>query len=87
MWLVYLQAAQQGSARGQYLLGQCYEQGTGVARDQERALEFYQQAADQDHEKAKEALERLTAQPPAPPEQPAEKPPERKRFRWPFGRK
>jgi TPR repeat protein len=40
-------------------LGECYENGELVKADTEKAREFYNQAAEQGHKLAKEALERL----------------------------
>ena len=41
------EAAEQGKARAQYLLGQMIENGKGTAADQAGALEWYSKAADQ----------------------------------------
>ena len=37
-------------------LGDCYANGSGVAKDQAEALKWYHKAADQGYEKAKKAL-------------------------------
>jgi len=42
----YRQAAEQGSAEGEYNLGCCYEYGWGVAKCRHRALELYSRAAE-----------------------------------------
>ena len=90
---LYAEAAQRGSARGAYLLGGCYEQGLGVGKDLDKARELYRQAADKKHQKAQEALERLSAgeaAQPKPGPAPATGKPEQQRGRrgwWPFGRK
>ena len=49
-------AAEQGHAEAQYSLGQAYEFGWGVPRDEEQAALWYKKAADQGHEDAKDAL-------------------------------
>src|SRR6185312_363888 len=43
----YQQAAEQGDAQAQYNLGQCYRLGTGVEKDEQKAVEWYQKAAEQ----------------------------------------
>ena len=43
----YTLAANQGYAIAQYLLGCCYDAGNGVPRDASKALQLYQQAANQ----------------------------------------
>ena len=40
-------AADQGDADGQFRLGVCYENGTGVAKDKQEAVQWYTRAADQ----------------------------------------
>ena len=45
-------AATAGSPEAQFELAKLYEQGIGVAPDRKRALELYQQAADQDYANA-----------------------------------
>ncbi len=52
-------AAIKGSPGAQYRLGQCYEQGKGVAQDSTRALLWYQKAADQGLEEAKREASKL----------------------------
>ena len=39
-------AAEQGSVKGQFLMGVIYEHGRGVAEDPKKALEWYLRAAD-----------------------------------------
>ena len=78
-------AADKGSTRAMYLLGQCYEQGSGVKRDPEKARELYRQAADKGSQKAKEALGRMAAAK-APAPQKSEQKKDRKGW-WPFGKK
>ena len=51
--------AQQGSPDAQYELAYLYENGIGVAKDEAKALELYQQAADQGHPAAKTNLDDL----------------------------
>ena len=58
-WRTGEKSAEQENRQGMFLLGQCYEAGTGVARDLRRALELYRAAAAQGSEPAREALERL----------------------------
>ncbi len=48
--------AEEGQDEAQYLLGQIYEQGLGVAKDPEQAHKWYQLAADQEHETARQKL-------------------------------
>ena len=55
----YNHAAAQGQARGQYLLGWCYEHGKGVDASTEKAKELYEASARQNYKYAVEALERL----------------------------
>ena len=45
-------AADRGHARAEYNLAVCYERGTGVERDHERAVELLEAAAVQGHEQA-----------------------------------
>ena len=49
----------QGLPRAQYNLAWCYENGRGVPRDAEKALELYRAAAEQAYDGAAEAVERL----------------------------
>ncbi len=58
----YHKAVEQGLAEAQCNLGFMYEKGRGVPRNLEEARKWYQKAAAQGHERAKEALQRLTAQ-------------------------
>ena len=44
--------AQEGDPDAQYELAYLYENGLGVPKDETRALELYQQAADQGHPEA-----------------------------------
>jgi TPR repeat protein len=48
--------AQKGDPDAQYNLAYRYENGLGVAKDEAKALELYQQAADQGHTAAKALL-------------------------------
>ena len=43
----YRKAAEQGEATGQRLLGWCYANGTGVAKDEKEAVKWYRKAAEQ----------------------------------------
>ena len=58
----YQQAAESGYANAQYLLGGMYEEGRGVLRDLDRAIELYHLAAAQGWESAVHALQRLGVQ-------------------------
>ena len=40
-------AAEQGDTDAQNNLGTCYENGTGVEKDEQKAVEWYQKAAEQ----------------------------------------
>lgn len=48
--------AEQGDAEGQYKVGDCYFHGKGVKSDEEEAMKWYRQAAEQNHAKAQWAL-------------------------------
>lgn len=48
----YLKAAELGYAESQFMVGWCYENGTGVLKDIEKANEWYLEAANQDHANA-----------------------------------
>ena len=52
-------AANADLADAQALLARCYESGTGVARDEIKAVELYKKAADGGNAQAKLALEKL----------------------------
>src|SRR5437660_956777 len=45
-------AAEQGYANAQYNLGWCYDNGTGVEKDEQKAVEWYQKAAEQGYANA-----------------------------------
>ena len=45
MW--FAKAAQQGYARAQMLMGECFENGYGVEKDAAKALELYRAAHEQ----------------------------------------
>jgi uncharacterized protein len=51
-----LQAAGQGDAYAQDLLGRMYLLGTSIPQDRDKAIEWLQKAADQGYEPAKELL-------------------------------
>lgn len=57
--LWFKKAADNDVADAQYALGICYELGVGVEKNSEY-MKWYTRAALQGHEKAKEALKRLT---------------------------
>jgi TPR repeat protein len=52
--------AQAGDPDAQYSLAYLYENGIGVAKDEAKALELYQQAADQGHSAAQNNLNART---------------------------
>ncbi len=56
-------AADQGDAPGQYYLGIAYAIGEGVPRSDVEALKWLRMAAEQGDEKARRALQKLTAPP------------------------
>ena len=58
---LFRKAAELKNKDAQYWLGVCCENGQGVEIDLDQAQEWYQKAADQGHEKAKENLEKLKA--------------------------
>lgn len=45
----YIRAAKQGGAEEQYKLGQIYQKGQGVAKDEKEAAKWFRRAADQGH--------------------------------------
>ncbi len=52
-------AAQAGDSDAQYHLAYLYENGLGVTKDEAKALELYEQAANQGHPSAKDNLDTL----------------------------
>ena len=56
---LFRKAAELKNKDAQYWLGVCCENGQGVEIDLDQAQEWYQKAADQGHEKAKENLRKL----------------------------
>lgn len=52
--------AQEGDPDAQYELAYLYENGLGVPKNETRALELYQQAADQGHPAAQDNLEAMS---------------------------
>lgn len=56
----YLKAAEQGLADAQYHLGVIYEEGSGVPRDNEKAIKWHRAAAEQGHPEAQNKLEALS---------------------------
>ena len=52
----YIKAAEQGLADAQYNLGWCYRSGTGIDKDEQRAVEWYQKAAEQGNTVAQNTL-------------------------------
>jgi tetratricopeptide (TPR) repeat protein len=53
----FMQSAKQGNEISQFYVGECYRKGDGVEEDTEKAREWYQKAAENGQENAKEALE------------------------------
>ena len=53
--LSFALAAQEGNAEAMYLLGKCYQEGTGVERNIDKAEKWFKMAADQGHAEAKAA--------------------------------
>jgi len=51
--------AEKGNADAQYRLGKMYFHGTGVPKDEHEAVKWFQKAAAQGNEYAREALRRL----------------------------
>jgi len=52
--------AQEGDPDAQYELAYLYENGLGVPKNETRALDLYQQAADQGHPAAQDNLEAMS---------------------------
>ena len=52
--------AQEGDPDAQYNLAYMYENGLGVPKNETKALELYQQAADQGHPAAQDNLEAMS---------------------------
>ena len=55
----YQKAAEKNFDAAQYSLGYCYENGWGIVKNLEKALEYYRKAAEQGYEDANKALKRL----------------------------
>ena len=55
----FRQAAKQGEANAQYHLGFCYQFGTGVDKNNQKAMYWYGKAAEQGNEDAKEQLKTI----------------------------
>jgi uncharacterized protein len=55
----YLKKAEQGDADAQHRLGLMYANGRGVAKDYEKAAEWYLKAALQGYADARDALENI----------------------------
>lgn len=56
---LYRQAAEQGHAKAQNNLGACYYNGDGVTKDIHEAFKWFEMAANNGNEKAKESLEKV----------------------------
>ena len=50
-------AAQDDNAEGMYLLGKCYQEGTGVERDSDKAEKWMKKAADQEYSGTKAVMD------------------------------
>ena len=55
----YRQAAIQGDADSQYMLGLCYASGEGVKKDNRKAIEWFQKSSRQGHRLAQHILLRI----------------------------
>jgi len=64
---LYCSAATMGNAKAQYALGWMYAHGRGIARDDGIARHFFDMAAQQEHEQAREMLRHLPVNPAPPP--------------------
>ena len=53
---LFRKSAEQGDARGQWLLGLCYRSGTGVEKDGRKAFNLFQKSADQGSSSGQELL-------------------------------
>ena len=53
----FRKAAEQGNAKAQFNLGECYVHGTGVARNEVEAVKWYRKAAAQGHDRAIKLIE------------------------------
>ena len=54
-----IKAGERGYVEAQFILGDMYEDGDEVVKDEERAIYWYKKAVQQGHKKAKKALEKL----------------------------
>jgi len=52
----FRKSAEQGHAEAQYSLGELYYDGTGVAKDEEKALDWFYASAEQDYTEAQRRL-------------------------------
>ena len=59
-------AASHGHPRALFYMGECYEEGNGVAVDLKKAKDYYQQSAAKGYQLAKDALQRLEGKPTGP---------------------
>ena len=55
----YRKAAEQGDAKAQYNLGNCYYFGNGVTENEQEAVKWYRKAAEQGDAKAQYVIELL----------------------------
>ncbi|KAG0365484.1 hypothetical protein BGX24_004132 [Mortierella sp. AD032] len=57
----FVKGAEQGSDMAQYEVARCYEEGRGVSKNYEKAVDWYTKASQKGHHQAKRDLDRLTA--------------------------
>ena len=55
----FIKSAEKGYVKAQYILGDAYEDGDEVVKDNQKAIYWYEKAAQQGHKKAKRALDKL----------------------------
>lgn len=56
---LFQKSAEQGNSIALYNLATCFEEGTGVEQNLEKAIAFYKEAANKGHKTAKEKLVKL----------------------------
>lgn len=54
-----LKLAEQGNVKAQYIIGEMYEQGRGVDKDIDTAIEWFSKAEDNGHQKAANRIARI----------------------------
>ena len=55
----YKEAAEQGDAIAEFLVGSSYQRGSGVKKDINQAVEWYRKAARKGNKQAQDSLKRL----------------------------